>query len=201
MFARSLALLGAALVFSGLASAGADAGFRRGCCQPTVCYQQVSTPPVYETVTEKVMVQPERCTMIQSPPVYRSEPRQVVLQPERKVVHTTPAVYGKVAETVMVRPGYMKTKRRRGPCGSVTCASVMVAPKYKTRCRKVVVQPASYSVEVKPAVTGIVHRKVLVSEGSTRRVCHPPVYKMVSRQVMVSPGSTQMVAMTPGCAR
>src|SRR5690606_15029868 len=53
MFARSMALLGAALVYTGFTASSADAGFRRGCCQPTVCYQRVSTPPVYETVMEK----------------------------------------------------------------------------------------------------------------------------------------------------
>lgn len=200
MFARSFALLGAALAFTGLASAAADAGFRKGCCRPTVCYQQVMTPPVYETVMEKVMVQPGRCTVVQTPPVYRSEPQRVVLQPERKVVHATPAVYGKVAETVMVRPGYVKMKHRRGPCGGTTCA-VTVPPKFKTRCRKVVVQPASYRVEVQPAVMGVVNRQVMVSPGSSRRVCEPPVYKMVPRQVMVSPGRTQLVPVAPGCVR
>src|SRR5690606_10684705 len=110
----------------------------------------------------------------------------------RKVMHATPAVYGKVAETVMVRPGYVKEKRRRGPCGDMTCA-VAVPPKYKTRCRKVIVQPASYSVEVKPAVMGVVNRQVMVSPGEARRVCQPPVYQMVAKQVMVSPGTTQMV--------
>lgn len=193
MFARSLALLGAALIFSGLAGTAADAGFRRGCCQPTVCYQQVTTPPVYRTVMERVMVQPERCAMVQTPPVYRTERQQVVLEPERKVVHTIPAIYGKAAETVMVRPGYMKLKHRRGPCGGTTCA-VSVPPKFKTICRKVVVRPASYRVEVKPAVMGMVDRQVMVSPGESRRVCQPPVFRTVAKQVMVSPGTTRMVA-------
>jgi hypothetical protein len=122
-----------------------------------------------------------------------------VLQPARQVVHTTPAVYGKVAETVMVREGYMKTRTRRGPCGDMTCA-VAVPPKFKTRCRKVVVQPATQSVELKPAVMGVVNRQVMVSPGESRRVCQPPVYRMVAKQVMVSPGATQTVAVQ-SCGR
>jgi hypothetical protein len=146
--------------------------------QPKVCYPKVVTPPVYKTVMVNVMVQSERCTVVKTPPVYESRPQQVVLEPARQVVHTTPAVYSKVPVTEMVRPGYTKIKRRRGRCGTTECA-VYVPPKYRTRCKRVEVQPASQWVETKPAVTGVVHRQVMVSPGTARRVCEPPVYQTV----------------------
>ncbi len=197
MFARSIAVLGAAAAVMTSAEAGAF-GRNKGCCQPTVCYQQVVTPPVYKTVMERVLVQPAHCTHVRTPPVYGTKAQTVVVEPARQVARVTPAVYGKVRTTEMVRPGYTKWKHRRGRCGEHYKCAVQVPPKYRTVKRCVEVQPARHWVETKPAVMGVVHRRVMISPGSVRKVCHPAVYKTVARQVMVSPGSTQLVPASHG---
>lgn len=194
MFARSIAVLGAATMI--VASAGADAearGGRRGCCQTTTCLQRVVSPPVYRTVMETVMVQPERCSIVQTPAVYQTQHQQVVVQPERQVVHSTPAVYGRVRVTEQVSPGYTKWRTRRGCCGVQYRCAVNVAPRYRTRRQRVEIQPAAHRVEVLPAVTGTVARQVMVNPGTSRRVCQPPVYRQVARQVLVSAGTEQWV--------
>lgn len=197
MFARSIALLGAAAMFAGVAGADAQAG-RRGCCQPKVCYQKVVSPPVYRTVMTQVMVQPERCTVVQTPPVYQTQQQQVVVQPARQVVHTNPAVYGRTNVTEIVRAGYTKWRTRRGCCGVEYKCAVEVPARYRTRSQRVLVQPASHWVETTPAVHGVVNRQVLVSAGTARRVCQPPVYQTVAKQVLVSAGTEQWVQAAGG---
>lgn len=204
MFARSIAVLGAASVFAVAAGADADArGKRRGCCQTTTCYQKVMTPPVYKTVMVKVMVQPQRCTLVATPPVYRTEQQHVVVEPARQVVHSQPAVYGRVQETVQVRAGYTrwKRKRSRGCCGVEYRCAVTVPPKFATRTRRVEVQPATHWVETKPAVMGVVNRQVMVSPGTSRRVCQPAVYQMVPKQVMVSPATVHWAPAASTCGQ
>ena len=204
MFARSIAVLGAASIFAATAGDADARGRRHGCCQTTACYQKVMTPPVYKTVMVKVMVQPERCTLVSTPAVYKTQQQQVVVQPARQVVHTTPAVYGRVQETVQVRAGYTrwKTRRsRRGCCGVEYRCAVTVPPKFATRTRRVQVQAASHWVETKPAVMGVVNRQVMVSPGSSRRVCQPAVYKTMAKQVMISAGTAQWVPVASACAQ
>ncbi len=199
MFARSIALLGAATMFAAIAGADAEArGKRHGCCQATSCYQKVMSPPVYRTVMVKVMVQPERCNVVQTPPVYQTQHQQVVVQPARQIVHATPAVYGKVRVSEQVSPGYTKWKRTRGCCGVEYKCAVSVAPRYRTRTQRVQVQAASHWVETKPAVTGVMARQVLVSPGSSHRVCQPAVYQTVAKQVLVSAGTEQWVPVAQG---
>lgn len=199
MFARSIAVLGAATMIVASSGGVADAfGKRRGCCQTTACYQKVVSPPVYRTVMETVMVQPERCTVVQTPPVYQTQHQQVVVQPARQVVHSTPAVYGKVRVQEQVSPGYTKWKHKRGCCGVQYKCAVAVAPRYRTRSQRVEIQPASHRVETRPAVMGTVARQVMVSAGTARRVCQPPVYQQVARQVLVSAGTEQWVPVAHG---
>lgn len=199
MFARSIALLGAATLFAGLAGADAQAfGKRHGCCQPKTCYKKVVSPPVYKTVMKKVMVRPERCSKVRTPPVYETRRRRVMVKPERRVVHRTPPVYDRVKVRQKVRPGYTRWKTRRGCCGVEYKCAVHVPPKFRTRKQRVKVREASSRVEVRPAVYKTVKRKVMVRPGRTRRVCEPPVYRTVPRKVMVRPGKARWVPVR-GC--
>lgn len=202
MFARSIAIAGAAAIAAGVAGSDAQAFGRhhKRCCQPTVCYKQVMSPPVYKTVMVRVMVRPETCTDLQTPPVYGVKPERVLLQPERRVAHYTPAVHEWVRETYLARPGYTKWKTRRGCCGELVKCAIDVPPLYRSRARRVEVTPASHWVETRPAVTGVIERRVMIRPGSVRRVCQPPVYEMVPKQVLVSPGTAHWVPVA-GCRR
>ena len=82
-----------AAVFGGLLFA---APAQAGGCYGSECYRHVTSPPVYDTVQENVLVRPPRT-------VYR----------------TTPPVYDTVSERVMVSPGGRVWQTSRGPGGVV----------------------------------------------------------------------------------
>lgn len=195
MFVRSLAICGVAAVFAGLTSANADAfGRYHGGGKYKTCYKKVKTPPVYRTVTERVMVRPASCHQVRTPPTYGVQAQEVVVQPAYQVVHSKPAVYDRVKVVKQVRPP--RTRWKSMGCGEYKCAVTKPA-KYRTRTKRVMVQPRTSWVETRPAVKGVVHRKVMVHPGTVRQVCEPAVYKTVARQVMVSPGTTRWVPVQP----
>jgi len=193
MFARSIAVVGAASVFAAMAGTDADASGRHRGSSCSTCYQKVMTPPVYRTVVEKVLVQAAHCTTVQTPPVYGTQPRHVVLEPTRQVSRYQPAVYGRVRVQHLVSPAHTKWVYKRGRHGAQYRCAVDVPAKYRSSRQKVQVRPAAQWIETRPAVTGVVQQRVMISPGTSRQVCQPAIYKTVSRQVMVSPGTEQWV--------
>ncbi|MEM8743241.1 MAG: hypothetical protein AAGF14_01255 [Pseudomonadota bacterium] len=195
MLFRSLAICGTAAVFAVVASADADAfgRYHRGGKFKT-CYKKVTTPPVYKTVHERVMVRPANCHQVRTPPTYGVQAQEVVVRPSYQVVHSKPAVYGRVNVVKQVRPA--RTRWKRMGCGEYKCA-VTTPAKYRTRSKRVMVQPRTSWVETRPAVKQVVHQKVMVHPGTAREVCEPAVYKTVAKQVMVSPGATRWVPVQP----
>ncbi len=198
MFIRSLSIFGAAAAF--LAVQGADAGASSlkysGNGKYRVCYKRVVSPPVYRTVTERVMVSPASCTQQRTPPVYGTTQRQVVVKPAYQVVRTKRAVYGRVQVTKQVRRARTRWVRRGCRGADYKCAEITPA-KYKTKSKRVLVEPARNWVETRPAVTGVVQERVVIRAGTVRQVCRPAVYQTVTRQVMVSPGREQWVLAQP----
>lgn len=197
MFIRTLSMFGAAAAFLAVQSVDADAfgrDHRKG--KYRVCYKRVVTPPVYRAVTERVMVTPASCTQQRTPPVYGTTTRQVVVKPSYQVVRTKPAVYGRVQVTKQVRPARTRWVRRGCRGADYKCAEVTPA-KYRTRSKRVMVEPAQNWVETRPAVTGVVQEQVIVRPGTVRQICQPAVYQTVTRQVMVSPGTERWVLAQP----
>lgn len=125
------AFAGAVLV-AGPASAGG--------CYGSECYRHVSTPPVFDTVHENVLVRPPRT-------VYR----------------TTAPVYDTVSERVMVSPGGRFWQTRRGPYGELIGCWVNTPPQYTVQHRRVLVQPAQSIPETIPPEYASVSRRVLVA--------------------------------------
>ena len=193
MFVRSMTIFGAVAIIAGLTSADADAfgRYSRGGKYMT-CYKKVVTPPVYRSVTERVLVTPATCSNYRTPPTYGTAAQQVVVKRATQVVHTERAVYDKVHVTKMVRPARTRWVRRHCRGGGYKCA-VTTPPKYRTRSQRVMIHPRQKWVETRPAVTRVVHRKVMLSPGQVRQVCRPAVYRTVVRQVMVSAGTVHWV--------
>ncbi len=188
MFIRSLSVLGAAAAM--LAAYSADAGafgqsYRSG--KYRVCYKRVVIPPVYRTITERVMVRPAVCVQHRTPPSYGVTAREVVVRPATQIVRTRPAVYGSVQETRMVRPARTRWTRSRCVGADYRCA-VTTPAKYRTHAKRVVIAPRSTWVETRPAVKRVVRQRVMLHPGSMRQLCQPAIYRTVTRQVMVSPG-------------
>lgn len=194
MLVRSISILGAATLFAAAQAPDASArGCRGGSCYKT-CYKRVVTPPVYKTVTRQVMVSPATCSQYRTPPQYGTVAQEVVVQPAHQVVHHKPAVYGKVAVQKMVRPARTRWVRKRGGCHGADYKCAVTTPaKYRTRHKRVVVEPASSWVETRPAVKGVVHKQVVIDPGQVRQVCQPAQYQTVTEQVMVSPGTEHWV--------
>ncbi|WP_375462841.1 hypothetical protein [uncultured Methylobacterium sp.] len=133
--ARNSALL-AALAGAVLLAAPA----RAGGCYGSECYRHVSTPPVFDTVHENVLVRPPRT-------IYR----------------TTPPVYDTVSERVLVSPGGRHWSTSRGPYGELIGCWVTTPPHYATQHRRVLVQPAQSIPETIPPEYASVSRRVLVA--------------------------------------
>lgn len=205
MFARSIAIFSAALVFSGMAVSQADAWSRgaksskrvAGCCAKTSCYKKVVRPAVYKTVVNKVLVEPARCSSHHEPAVYRTETHRVLVKPEERIVHTTPAQYGTVHVNELVNPGYSHWQHSYSHGSEYRCL-VEVPAQYRVRTEQVLVREASHYVETRPAITDVVKRKVLVAPAVSRKFCKPAIYKKVVRKVLVQPASEKWVS-TGGC--
>lgn len=134
---RAITLAGAvagALLFVSSAQAGG--------CGGAECYRHVTTPPVYDTVSERVLVRPART-------IYRS----------------IPPVFETVAEQVQVSPGGRVWQTRRDAYGELVGCWVDVPPRFAVRHRRVLAQPGQTIPETIPAQYASVQRTVLVSRG------------------------------------
>ena len=127
-----------AAVLGGLACFSAPA--MAGGCYGSECYRHVSTPPVFDTVQENVLVRPPRT-------VYR----------------TVPPVYDTVSERVMVSPGGRVWQTSRGPYGDLVGCWVTTPPQFAVRSRTVLVRPAQSIPETIPPQYANVSRRVLVA--------------------------------------
>ncbi len=125
----------------GLASIVATAGVAQagGGCASAECYRRVTTPPVYDTVSERVLVQPPRT-------VYR----------------TTPPVYDTVSERVLVAPGGRRWETRYDAYGQLVGCWVTTPPRYAVQTRRVLVRPPEAIPETLPPVYATAQRRVLV---------------------------------------
>lgn len=138
----------AAMVGAVLLASAAQAGG----CAGAECYRHVSTPPVYGAVSERVLVRPAET-------VYR----------------TTPTIYDTVSEQVLVAPGGRVWETRRDAYGSLVGCWVDVPPRFATRHRRVLVQPAQSIPETIPAEYASVQRRVLVEPARAGWVPAPEV--------------------------
>ncbi|GJE00077.1 hypothetical protein [Methylobacterium isbiliense] len=108
-------------------------------CTTAECYRRVSTPPVYGTVSEQVMV-----------------------RPPRTVTHVVPPVYDTVAEKVLVSPGGRVWQTSYDAYGQLVGCWVTTPPRYAVRHRRVLVRPAEVVPQVIPPAYASFQRRVLV---------------------------------------
>ncbi|WP_026597126.1 hypothetical protein [Methylobacterium sp. 77] len=113
-----------------------------GGCGGAECYRHVTTPPVYDTVSERVLVRPART-------VYRS----------------IPPVFETVSEQIQVSPGGRVWQTRRDAYGEMIGCWVNIPPRFAVRHRRVLAQPGQTIPETIPAEYASVQRSVLVSRG------------------------------------
>jgi hypothetical protein len=154
-----------------------------------VCFRKVASPPLYQTVSEPVLIEPAHVIAHTIPAEYRQVTEHVMVRPAHVIAHHVPAVTQTVAEQVMVQPGGRVWTVRHDGYGQEIGCWVHTAPVYATQYHTVVVQPASAEYETIPAEYEDVTRTVMVQPASVQREVIPAVYGTQSRQVMVQPGS------------
>ena len=123
--ATAATALAAGLLFAAPAVAG---GY--GCT--TDCYRQVSTPPVYGTVSEQVMVRPPRRVNHVVPPVYDTVSEQVLVAPARRVWQTSVDAYGQTVGCWVTIPAQHATQTRRVLVRPAPVVPEVIPPAYAT---------------------------------------------------------------------
>ena len=88
------------------------------------CFARVTSPAVYETKTQQVMVKPAKEESKIIPAKYGFEEQQVLVKQEGERLEVIPATYKTVEEKIMIKPASKKVKT--------------IPAKYKTVSEKVV---------------------------------------------------------------
>lgn len=117
------------------------------------CYRRVHTPPVYDTVSERVLVRPPRT-------IYRS----------------TPPIYDTVTERVLVQPGGRHWQTRYDRHGGLVGCWVQTPPRFALRHRRVLVQAGQVIPETIPPAYANYQRRVLVQPAGSAWVPAGPAY-------------------------
>lgn len=180
IFIRS-ALAGAAIF--GLASQ-TEAGSK-----PVACYEEISNPAVYATVTERVVVKPASSYEVVHPAVYGTRTRLVEIEPKRVVEQVSPAVVKTVHRKVKVKPSGTAWEWRKIDGRKVLCEVERPAV-WTTVAETVVVRKERIKHVVVPARYERVTETVVIKPERVSTVTTPAEYANVSRRVLVSEGGT-----------
>lgn len=152
----------------------------------------VDVPPVYETVTETILVRPGSEQRVVEPAEVRIVREAVAVEPDRmvwKLVHPPhqPApIWCLVAE-----PGRSAVVEREVVIRPETVRVVATPPEYKTVSRQVLKAPGYKREEVVPPQTKEVVIDRLISPGRVEEIKTPPVYKDVTKTRTV-PSTTRV---------
>lgn len=132
------------VVFAALAGATLSASPASAGCYGAECYRRVSTPPVFDTVSEQRLVRPART-------VYR----------------TTPPVFDTVSERVLVSPGGRHWQQSYDASGQLIGCWITTPPRFAMNTRRVLVRQAEVIPETLPPVYASYSRRVMVSPGGS----------------------------------
>ena len=190
--------------------------------KPGECYARVMIPPVYETVTERLLLQEasekldivpaeyewvEEQVMVKEasqqlevvPPVFGVAEENVLVTPESTRLEEIPAEYEWVEEEVLVKPAHTVWKKGSGPIqkvdhatGDIMCL-IEVPATYKTVKKRVVKAPASSSVVTVPAEYKTVEKTVVKTPASTRTVDIPAEFKTIKVKKLLRPEEKKVI--------
>ena len=129
-----LAALGGAALLAAPASAGG--------CYGTECYRHVTTPPVFDTVSEQRLVSPPRTIYRTVPPVYDTVSERVLVAPGGRHWQTSYDAYGQLIGCWVTTPPRFAVRQRQVLVRAAQVIPETVAPVYASYQRRVLVQPA-----------------------------------------------------------
>lgn len=107
------------------------------------CYRHVTTPPVYDTVAQSVMVRAPRTIAHTVPGHYASVAEKVMISPPRKVWQVTRDAHGHKVGCWVVVPGQYAVQHRKVMVHPPRVVHQAVPALYATHQRTVLVQPAT----------------------------------------------------------
>jgi hypothetical protein len=153
------------------------------------CYEPVSTPAVYDTVYEDVMVSPPSQQVDYVPAIYGTRERVVMTVPAQVTYEVVPAVTRTIYHTVRIDDGGYSWEWRVIHGRRVLC-KVWHKARYGRVAETVVVEPARTRRVVIPAQYDKVAEEVLVRPEQRRIIYVPASYQNVARRVVVREGSS-----------
>lgn len=174
-----------------------------GAAQAGPCALNVSAPgmaarePVrYETIVERVMVEPARRVARVVPPVMRTIEERYLVEPEQISERVVPAVVRPAPEQVMLAPARREWRTMQDG-DRMTGAWVDIPAVYETRLRAVIEQPARTVTEMVPARYGVRVRTIEVEPARTVYEEAPPVWAMRKRFVEAQPAGENCALLPP----
>ncbi len=156
----------------------------------TACYEPVTRPAVWKTITETVQVRPASTVEVIVPAVYQTRTRTVEIEPAQIIAKVTPAVVKTVHRKAMIEPAGTRWEWRRIHGKKVLC-KVETKARYGTVAETVVVHPEKVRHVKVAARHGKVEERVLVRAASVKTVVVPAEYRTVTRRVQVEAGGTE----------
>jgi peptidoglycan hydrolase-like protein with peptidoglycan-binding domain len=171
----------------------------RGCNQSeVVCLVEI--PPVYNTVTKKVVAVPPATRKVTTPPQYKTVQVQELVEPATSRTIPIPATYKTVTKRAKVQEaayswtdasGANARTRSTAQCNKI-CLTATPA-KYNKVSKRVVARPASTKTLTTPAKYTTVKIKKLISPASERRIAIPATYKTITKRNMIADGYAKWV--------
>ena len=171
----------------------------RGCNQSeVVCLVEI--PPVYKTVTKKVVAKPVSTRKVTTPPQYKTVQIQELVQPATSRSIPIPATYKTITKRAKVQPasyfwtaanGRNARSRTTKQCDRI-CLTATPAV-YNKVSKRVVARPASTKTLTTPARYTTIKIKKLIAPASERRMAIPATYKTITKKRMVADGYAKWV--------
>jgi len=171
----------------------------RGCNQSeVVCLVEI--PPVYNTVTKKVVAVPPSTRKMTTPPQYKTVQVQELVEPATSRTVPIPATYKTVTKRNKVQDaaytwsdasGANARTRSTAQCNKI-CLTASPA-KYNKVSKKVVATPARTKTLTTPAKYTTVKIKKLIEPAREMRKVIPATYKTITKRNMIADGYAKWV--------
>ena len=171
----------------------------RGCNQSeVVCLVEI--PPVYNTVTKKVVAVPPSTRKMTTPPQYKTVQVQELVEPATSRTVPIPATYKTVTKRNKVQDaaytwsdasGSNARTRSTAQCNKI-CLTASPA-KYNKVSKKVVATPARTKTLTTPAKYTTVKIKKLIEPAREVRKVIPATYKTITKRNMIADGYAKWV--------
>ncbi len=187
------------------------------------CYARVVNPPIFKSVTEKVLAKsatetveiiPARFEEVEEkvlvkpaskkvveviPAVYRMVEEKVLVKAASERLETIPATYKVVEEKELVKPATTIWKKGRGPIEKVDNISgdimclVEVPAEYRVIKKTVVDSPAEVKRIPIPAEYAVIKRQELVKAAELKEADVPAEYKVVKVRKVAAPADEKRI--------